>query len=132
MNLYAGEIRFISLRNDETNVRLGPSLDYPIKFVYKAKNIPIQVIGEYDNWYKIKDKDGEEGWLNRNLTIKKRHLLVIDGTQIIYRRNSVDSAPIFRVEEDVPLEFKKCDGEWCKVELNNKIGWIQKKVVYGY
>jgi SH3-like domain-containing protein len=130
-NLYAFEESFASLRNGETNVRLGPSLDYPIKFVYKLQHTPIKIVGEYDNWYKIKDKDNEEGWINKNLVVKKRHLIVIDGTQIVYKNDDLESNPIFRVEKNVILEYKKCKDKWCKVEVNNKVGWVQKEVVWG-
>jgi SH3-like domain-containing protein len=123
---------FISIRSDEVNVRNGPSAEYPIKFTYQIRNMPLKLLGEYDNWYKITDKDNDEGWINKNLATKKRYLIVINGTQIVYKDDNVDSAPIFRVEENVVVEHKKCSNEWCKVGVDGKTGWIQAENVWGY
>ena len=59
---------YVSLRSDEVNLRTGPGNEYPIKHVYQLKDMPLRVIGEYDNWYKVKDKDNDEGWVNKYVT----------------------------------------------------------------
>jgi len=122
---------FVSLRSDEVNLRSGPGGEYPIKAIYQIKDMPLKVLGEYDNWYKVQDKDGYDGWLNKNLTSKKRTLIVINGTQIMYKKDSINSDPIFRLEENVILKLDKCDDDWCKVKINDKNGWIEVKNVWG-
>jgi SH3-like domain-containing protein len=126
------EDRFMVLRSNEVNVRVGPSQEYPIKFTYQLKDMPIKIMGEYDNWYKIIDKDGDDGWINKNLAVNRRNLIVVGGTQIMYNKKDINSKPIFRIEENVVLNLKKCDTDnWCKVEKNNKVGWIQSENVWG-
>ena len=78
------------------------------------------------------DKDKDEGWVNKNLTSKKRTLIVLNGTQIMYKKDNINSSPIFRLEENVVVKYDKCNKEWCKVEVNNKNGWIQNKNLWGY
>lgn len=126
------EPMYISLRSNEVNLRSGPGNEYPIKFVYQLKGLPLKAIGEYDNWYKVIDKDGDEGWINKNLTTKKRTLIVINGTQIMYKKNNTNSSPLYRFEEDVIVNYKKCDNIWCKIEKNNTVGWIETKNVWGF
>ena len=46
---------FLSLKKNEVNVRVGPSKDYPIKFTYKKKYLPLQILDKFENWKKIKD-----------------------------------------------------------------------------
>lgn len=123
---------YVSLRSNEVNLRTGPGNEYPIKYVYQLKEMPLKVLGEYDNWYKVKDKDGDEGWVNKNLTTKNRTIIVINGTQIMYKKNNTDSRPIFRLEENVIVKYDKCNQNWCKVEINDKTGWIQKENIWGY
>lgn len=123
---------YVSLRSDEVNLRTGPGNEYPIKYVYQLKDMPLKVIGEYDNWYRVVDKDKDEGWVSKNLTSKKRTLIVIDGTQIMYKKDNLKSNPIFRLEENVIVKYNKCNEEWCKVEVNNKSGWMQAKSLWGY
>lgn len=136
LNCFAIENRessyFISLRSNEINLRNGPGSEYPIKAIYQINNMPLKVLGEYENWYKVQDKDGFEGWLNKNLTSKKRTLIVINGTQIMYKKDDLKSAPIFRLEENVVVKYHKCNENWCKIEKNNKTGWIEAKNVWGY
>lgn len=123
---------YVSLRSNEVNLRVGPGNEYPIKFVYQLKGLPLKVVGEYDNWYKVRDKDNDEGWVNKNLTTKKRTLIVINGTQIMYKDKDLESNPLFRLEENVIATYKKCNDIWCKVELNDETGWVESKNMWGY
>ncbi|MDR2527162.1 MAG: SH3 domain-containing protein [Rickettsiales bacterium] len=123
--------RFISIKLDNVNVRKGPSLEYPINFTYVIKNMPLEFIAEYGDFYKVKDKDGDEGWVSASLTSKKRYLIVKNNTQIIYKNDNVDAPLLFRVEENVVLEYIKCNKDWCKVKVNGKKGWIESVNVYG-
>ena len=123
---------YVSLRSDEVNLRNGPGNEYPIKYVYQLKDMPLKVIGEYDNWYKVKDKDNDEGWVNKNLTSKKRTMIIVNGTQIMYKKDNTKSNPIFRLEENVVVKYDKCNQNWCKIEINNKTGWVQSQNVWGH
>jgi SH3-like domain-containing protein len=64
--------RFVSLSNSETNVRVGPGQEFPINAVYKRAGLPVEVILEYDNWRKIRDYEGAEGWVYHSLLSGKR------------------------------------------------------------
>lgn len=134
-NLYAMNIKddnvFVSLRSNEVNLRIGPGSEYPIRYVYKIKAMPLKVIGEYEGWYKVVDKDNDEGWVNKNLTMKARYVIVNKGTHILYKRNNIESSPIFRLEENVVAKLRKCKNDWCKVEVNDKIGWLQSQDIWG-
>lgn len=123
---------FISLRSDEVNLRSGPGNEYPIKCVYQIQDMPLKVLGEYENWYKTQDKDSEEGWINKNLATKRRNLIVLNGTQIMYKKDNIKSNPIFRLEENVVVKYNKCNSNWCKVSVNGKDGWVEKQNLWGY
>ena len=36
--------KFLSLKNNEVNLRQGPSFEYPIKFIYIKKYLPVEVL----------------------------------------------------------------------------------------
>ncbi len=122
---------FVSLRSNKVNLRVGPGNEYPIKYVYKIKAMPLKVLGEYEGWYKVVDKDNDEGWVSKNLTMKARYIIVKNGTQILYKKDDLESNPIFRLEENVVAKLDKCEKDWCKVEVNNKIGWLESKNIWG-
>ncbi len=122
---------FVSLRSNEVNLRVGPGNEYPIKYVYKIKAMPLKVLGEYEGWYKVVDKDNDEGWVSKNLTMKARYVIVKNGTQILYKKDDLESNPIFRLEENVVAKLDKCKKNWCKVEVNDKSGWLESKNIWG-
>lgn len=124
---------FSSLRANETNVRSGPGQNYPIKFTYKVKGVPVRVISEYDNWNEIEDYDGHTGWVTQSLLTKKRTLMVYSKkpTVELRRKKSFDAHLVYRLENFVIGEYVKCEDEWCIIKINGKKGWIEKADVFG-
>ena len=59
--------RYVSLKVSEANMRRGPSLDHKIDWVYKRKNLPIKIIGEFRHWRKVEDFEGQTGWMFKSL-----------------------------------------------------------------
>ena len=47
--------RFVSLRSAEVNMRAGPSVRYPVEWVYRRAGLPVEVIAEFDTWRKVRD-----------------------------------------------------------------------------
>src|SRR5688572_30955477 len=70
--------RFASLDSNQINLRAGPGTDYPILWVYQRRGLPVEIIGEFDTWRRIRDRDGAVGWVQQNLLSGKRGALVID------------------------------------------------------
>jgi len=124
---------FASLRSNETNVRAGPGQNYPIKFIYKLKGIPVQVISEYDNWNEIKDYEGQSGWVMQSLITKKRTLMIrtTKGFVNLQKKNNEKSRIIFRLENNVIGDYLKCIERWCALEVSGKKGWVRDEEVFG-
>jgi SH3-like domain-containing protein len=130
-NVFKDKTFFVSLRADKAYLRTGPGKEYPIKYIYQLRGLPLEVLGEYESWYNVKDKDGDEGWINQNLVTKKRKVIVINGTQILYSSNNSESRPLNRLEKNVIAKYKKCKKDWCKVEVQKRKGWIEKENIWG-
>jgi SH3-like domain-containing protein len=124
---------FASLRSNETNVRAGPSQNYPIKFTFKLRGIPIRVISEYDNWLEIEDYEGETGWLNKSLITKKRTLMVVSNSEYVnfYKKPNSKSKILYHIENNVVLDLIKCSNDWCNAKAKGKSGWIEKSEIFG-
>ncbi len=124
---------FASLRSNETNVRAGPGQNYPVKFTFKMKEIPVRVISEYDNWYEIEDYEKDSGWVSQSLITKKRTLMVRTNKEFVnmHSKNSEKSRIIYRLENNVVGDYLKCMEGWCGVKINNKKGWVQKSSLFG-
>ena len=124
---------FASLRANETNVRSGPGQNYPIKFTFKMRGIPVRVISEYDNWNEIEDFEGQSGWVTQSLLTKKRTLLVriTKSFSNMHSKPSEKSRVIYRLENNVVGDYLKCVDDWCGIKVENKKGWVQKADIFG-
>jgi len=125
---------FASLRASETNVRAGPGQQYPIKFIFKAKSVPVRVISEYDNWNEIEDFEGQTGWVSQSLLTKKRNLMIKSPQQLtnMYSKSNEKSRVVFRLENYVIGEYLGCNDEWCIIKVKDKKGWVRKNSLYGW
>ncbi len=121
---------FLSLKKDKVYVRYGPGKDYPIKYIYKKKFLPIKVIDKKDNFRRIIDHKKNSGWIHR-IMLRKLNSLIILEDKIVFKKNSKFSKPIIKLEKGRLVIIKKCEVNWCRIETGNYSGWIETKNVWG-
>lgn len=123
--------RFVTLRADEVNMRTGPGTRYPIDWTYVRRNLPVEVVAEFDKWRKIRDFEGTEGWVHQSMLSGRRSILVIGQVRTM-RRDARDSAtPVARLEPGVIAQLDGCQEEWCEIEVAGLGGWIRRGHVWG-
>lgn len=124
--------RFVSLDSQKVYVRSGPALRYPIKWVYKRKNLPVEIVQEFDSWRKIKDFEGEEGWIHSSLLSGRRSVLIQnDGLVPMYEGFSPDSRVMAKFEPNVVAQIDECVEGWCRLEKDAYKGWVERKFLWG-
>lgn len=123
--------RFVALKSDEVNVRTGPGDRYPISWVYKRDHLPLEITEEFDHWRKIKDVAGSEGWIHKSLLDGRRYALIKKGTQVLRRSPEEDAAPLLRAAPMVIGKLLECSEDWCRMQIDSRKGWIQKKHLWG-
>lgn len=123
--------RFASLRNGEANLRAGPGTRYPIHWVYRRRAMPVEITDSYGNWRKIRDVDGVEGWLHHGLLSGTRTALVRGNTHMLRRNPAPDSSPILKAEPMVIGTLLQCGRDWCRVEISDHAGWMEKTALWG-
>ena len=121
---------FLMLKNKEVNVRYGPSLDHPIKFIYKKKFLPVKVIDKKENFRRIIDHKKNSGWIHR-IMLKKSNSLVVLEDKIVFKKNSKFSKPVVKLEKGRLVIVKKCIFDWCKIKTDKYDGWIKINNVWG-
>ena len=121
---------FLSLKKNKVNVRYGPSLESPIKYIYKKINLPIKQIDKKENWRRIIDSKNNSGWIHWS-QLKKINSIITLEDKILFKTPSYLSKPLAKIKEGRLLIIKKCDNEWCKIESENFKGWIKKDNVWG-
>ena len=124
--------RFVSLKSDEVNLRIGSSTNYPIVLKYITKNMPIEVTDEYERWRKIRDKDGNEGWIRKDLLKGDRFIIIIKSDKSkIYMFSKPNGITIGEIGELNIARIKVCLKTWCKIKFESHTGWINKKNLWG-
>ncbi|MEM6781485.1 MAG: SH3 domain-containing protein [Pseudomonadota bacterium] len=124
--------RFVSLASDKVFVRSGPALRYPIKWIYQKESMPVEVIQEFDTWRKVRDIEGEEGWIHQSLLKGKRHV-VVQGETYVSLLNKPEEAgkEMARLEPNVVAAVQECDSVWCKVSAEGYVGWAPRTAFWG-
>lgn len=123
--------RFASLRADDVNVRAGPGVRYPVKWKFVQRNMPVQIIAEYDTWRKIRDWEGAEGWVHRAMLSSRRSLIMIGQGQTMRKDATDDSAAVARLATGYVVMVSRCERVWCEVEADGYEGWIKRDSVWG-
>ena len=121
---------YLSLKNNKVNVRYGPGFNYPIKYIYKKKFLPVQVIDKKENFRRIIDHKKNSGWIHISQLRKSNSLIVLED-KIVFNKNSKFSKPLFKLEKGRLVILKKCISNWCKIKSDNYTGWMQIKNSWG-
>ena len=124
-------INFLSLKKDEVNLRQGPSFEYPIKLIYKKKYLPVIILDKSETWRKIKDFENNSGWIHISQLSKKKSALNIKNNSVIYKKPTIYSKPIAKLEIGRLVLIKRCKVEWCKISSGGFRGWIYKNALWG-
>ena len=123
--------RYVSLKAEEGNVRRGPSLSHRIDWVFKRRNMPLQVTGEHGHWRRVQDRDGQGGWVHYSLLSGVRHV-IIESDLTPMRVKPINDAEVNAyAEAGVVARLGTCSLEWCRVNAHGSRGWVAKKVLWG-
>lgn len=113
-------------------MRTGPSVRYPIQWVYQRESWPVEVTATFEGWRKIRDIKGEAGWIHESLLTGKRNAVIsTHGVQEIYRLPMNNTKVVAIAESGVVAELEECKKQWCKVAVEKKEGWIESKYLWG-
>src|SRR5436309_6327069 len=111
--------RYVSLKSDHVNVRAGPTKDNDLAWVYTRSGLPVEITAEFENWRRIRDSEGAEGWVYHSLLSGRRTAVVTtksrDEFAPLHDRADATSAIAARLESGVVASVRKCSGLWCRV-----------------
>ena len=128
--LLNAEEKFLSLKKNKTNVRYGPGLDYPIKYIYRKVNLPVKQIDKKENWRRVIFLDNNSGWIHWS-QLKQANSVIVTKEKILFKKPSNFSKPIAKLEKGRLLIIRNCEVEWCNIETNNYTGWVKIKNIWG-
>lgn len=123
--------RFVSLKASTGNMRRGPSMTHKIDWVLTRRDMPLEVIGEYGHWRRVRDRDGATGWIHYSLISGARTAIVEDDLHALRARDEPDAIVRAYLEAGVIVRLGECKIDWCKVTTGSFKGWIEKSALWG-
>jgi SH3-like domain-containing protein len=123
--------RFVSLKASESNVRRGPSLTHRIDWVFKRRNMPLQVVAEYGHWRRVIDRDGQGGWVHYTMLSGARTVVIEGDATPLRARPDASSLENALLEPGVVARLGDCDPEWCQLNAGGYRGWVPKAQLWG-
>jgi SH3-like domain-containing protein len=125
--------RFVSLRASSVNLRVGPSARYPIEWIYVRRNLPVEIIAEFDTWRRIKDPAGTEGWVHSTMLSGRRTAVVTGENRPLMRTPDEKAELAATLEPGVVVSVGRCpQGQsLCQVEANGIKGWLKRDALWG-
>lgn len=123
--------RFVSMKASEANVRRGPSLTHRIDWIFKQKDMPLEITAEYGHWRRVRDRDGAGGWVHYSLLSGVRTVVVEKDMTELHAR-PVPTAPVVaRLELGVVARLKACEAQWCRLDADGYSGWAPRSHLWG-
>ena len=124
--------RFASIKANEVNARVGPSIKTPIEWVFVKKGEPVEIIAEYEQWRQIRDIKREGGWVHSSVLSGKRSVIVVSSKLVALTQVANDQHKIVaRISNYVRCLLNKCKQDYCQVYCKNYTGWLPKTVLWG-
>jgi SH3-like domain-containing protein len=122
--------RFVSLKVSEANIRTGPGTKFPIKWIFVKKNLPLEILDHYENWYNIRDEEQKQGWIHLSLVKSSRFFVTIKEQVALYK-NPKHNYISHLLEGGSRGSINSCRNKWCEVKIDNIQGWIKKPDMWG-
>lgn len=127
--------RFVSLKSDRVNVRRGPGRDHEVVWTYVRAGLPVEIVQEFENWRRIRDWEGGEGWVFHSLLSGRRTALVkpwdTSGTVPLRAGADSNAAIIANLEPNVLASVTECGDGFCRVSGADWAGWIDQTLLFG-
>lgn len=127
--------RYVSLKADKVNVRGGPSREHDVAWVFTRAGIPVEITAESDNWRRIRDAEGAEGWIYHSLLSGRRTVLVKpsadSGVFPLYAQPDLGTRVLAKLEPRVLATVRYCDRKWCHIFGDGFDGYIEQHLLWG-
>jgi SH3-like domain-containing protein len=127
--------RYVSLKSDHVNVRAGPTKDNDVAWVYTRSGLPVEITAEFENWRRVRDSEGAEGWVYHSLLSGRRTAVITmkskEDLASLYERPDAASAISARLQAGVVAQVRRCASGWCRVAGDGFDGWIEQQRLWG-
>jgi len=125
--------RFVSIKGNPVNLRQGPGTQYPALLTFRRVGWPVEILDENSNWRRIRDYDGDTGWIKANLLRGKRNVVLHQNPTAhkLRKRPYENTVIIAYLQPGIVAELEDCESEWCDIRVSGYRGWIPRVALWG-
>ncbi len=125
--------RFAALRADEVNMRAGPGTRYPVQWVYQRRDLPVEIMREFEVWRLVRDPDGVQGWVHAAVLTGRRSFIVRGEEQPLRRAPEANAQTVARLKGGVVGRVRTCEPgtDWCQVQVGDHRGYLPREAFWG-
>jgi SH3-like domain-containing protein len=127
--------RFLTLKANKVNVRKGPSSDHAVAWVFQRKGMPVEVVAEFENWRKIRDAEGQEGWILQQMLSGRRFAMAPswDNSKpvVLHKDETIRSGAVAQLEPGAIAQIESCSGDWCYLTTEDYDGYAKQTELWG-
>lgn len=127
--------RFVSLKADRVNVRGGPTRDHEVVWVFTRAGLPVEITAEYENWRRIRDSEGAEGWVYHSMLSGRRTAMVHPKSKAdlvaLREKPDAESPVVAQLQDGVLGAVKTCSNGWCALSGDKFQGFVEQTRLFG-
>lgn len=127
---FESEKEYMSVSTPRANLRAEP--EEKGELLWRLwKFMPVEIVAYRGDWRKIRDLDGDEGWLHKS-TLENVPTVMVSAKEAKLRKTP-GGAVVWYLERGYAMRVFSIRGDWIEVsDLAGVSGWIHKSVVWGY
>lgn len=132
--LVAGAVqaKMVSVNRPMVNMRSGPGLNSSVAWQLD-RGYPLQVIGTRGRWYRVRDFEGDVGWVYAPLTSLQPHVVVKKAKVNIRSGPGTRYRVVAKANKGVVFRTVKSIKGWIKVRHHDGVtGWVARHLVWGW
>jgi SH3-like domain-containing protein len=125
--------RFAALRSDDVNLRAGPGTRYPIEWIYKRRDLPVEIEREFEVWRLVRDPEGTRGWVHQATLTGRRSFIVQSADATLRGDPKDDAAAVAMLKVGVVGRIRSCEAasDWCRVQVGEYRGFLRRTQIWG-
>ena len=120
-----------SIAAGQALMRTGPDRTYPALWLYKRRDLPVRVLQVMGPWRRVQEQDGSSGWMLASLLAARRTAVITDRYRPIMSEPGTSGRLLWQAEPGVIGRISKCDGQYCRIQIGEKVGYIEQSGLWG-
>lgn len=129
----AGAQELVSVRNPTVNLRERPALNSEVLWKL-SQGYPLQVVDKKDDWLRVQDFEGDQGWIARSVTASTPHHVVKVKTANLRKGPGTKYALVGQARYGDVLRTVRRQGDWVVVRHPSGKGqaWVASSLLWGW